>query len=259
MGRDKEPQEEHKLSLSAKVASITTLIAVIGLITAVVNNGGLNLLKAIWQPLADDKKLASAPLSTSNPTPSAPQNTTVSDTLSVPAPVVSENPILAVTTAVPIPTNNTTATSFPKNLPETECQSATPGRNLDQILQKQDKFSLTLGREVLPLLVNVEDGIYGNSRIYRKLPVEFVCNVNSSYRQLKLVYGVHGANSLANPDNKLAFTVFLDNKPVETRQVIVGSKQEWILNLQGVRNVAFRAECSVETCPSLSFAEMSLY
>jgi hypothetical protein len=257
--RDKQPQEEHKLNLSAKVASITTLIAVIGLITAVVNNGGLNLLKAIWQPLTNEKKLASTPISTPNSTPSTSQNTAVVDVASIPTPLATNTPVLYPNSTLPIPQNITAVLSFSKNLPETECQSATPGRSLEQILRKQDKFSLTLGREVLPLLVNIEDGYYGNATIYRKLPIEFVCNVNSSYRQLKLVYGVHGANTLANPDNKLGFTVFLDNKPVETRQVVVGYKQEWILNLQGVKNVAFRTECSVESCPSLSFAEMSLY
>jgi hypothetical protein len=274
MDQDKKQREEHKLSLSAKIASITTLIAVIGLITAVVNNGGLNLLKAIWQPLAEDKKLASAPVSTltSNPATSTPEVNTSADSASITAPVTSNTPGTLLTSpatvpasgslsTTPLPTNDPNTVGLLKNITETECQSATPGRNLDRILQiqKQEKFSLTLGREVLPLLASVEDGNYGNNQIYRKTPIEFVCNLNSSYKQLKLVYGVHGANQLATPDNKIIFTMFLDGKPAGVRQVVAGSKQELILNLQGVKNVAFRAECAVENCPSLSFAEMSLY
>jgi hypothetical protein len=269
MDQDKKPQEEHKLSLSAKIASITTLLAIIGLITAVVNNGGLNLLRAVWQPLAEDKKLASAPAAplTSNPPISAPEVNTSADSASITAPIVSNTPISPATvpasgtlSTTPLPINDPSIVGLSKNITETECQSGTPGRNLDRILQiqKQEKFPLTLGREVLPLLASVEDGYYGNNQIYRKTPIEFVCNVSSSYKQLKLVYGIHGANQLATPDNKIIFTMFLDGKPAGIRQVVAGSKQEWVLNLQGVKNVAFRAECAVDNCPSLSFAEMSL-
>jgi hypothetical protein len=272
MDQDKKPQEEHKLSLSAKIASITTLLAIIGLITAVVNNGGLNLLRAVWQPLAEDKKLASAPASTSDPTVSTPEVNTSADSASITAPIVSNTPGIVLTSpatvpasgilsTTPLPTNDPSIIGLSKNITETECQSGTPGRNLDRILQiqKQEKFPLTLGREVLPLLASVEDGYYGNNQIYRKTPIEFVCNLKSSYKQLKLVYGIHGANQLATPDNKIIFTMFLDGKPAGIRQVVAGSKQEWILSLQGVKNVAFRAECAVDNCPSLSFAEMSLY
>jgi hypothetical protein len=268
MDRDPKQREEHKLSLSAKIASITTLLAIVGLFTAIVNNGGLGLLKAIWQPSSADNKPASTTVPTTIPATSAPEVVTPVDNSTIATPLASNTPetILVSPTTSPvitnnpaIATNNSSTSGFSKNITETECQSATPGRDLERMLKKKDKFSLTLGREILPLFAYIEDGNYGNSQIFRQTPLEFVCNVNSSYRQLKLVYGVHGANRLATPDNKLIFTIFLDGKPVEVRQVVAGSKQEWVLNLQGVKNVAFRTECAVENCPSLSFAEMSLY
>jgi hypothetical protein len=140
-------------------------------------------------------------------------------------------------------------------LTQTECQSATPGKAIGDILRSSDNFPLTLGREVVPLLAFMGD-YYG--RIYRSEPVEIVCNLKSSYAELRLVYGVHGGNSYSLPQNKLLFSVFLNSKPAGTKEVVVGPKQQWNLNLQGVTNVSLRAECTTQTCPSLSFTEMTL-
>jgi hypothetical protein len=138
---------------------------------------------------------------------------------------------------------------------QTDCQSATPGKNLNYILSKHDNVSVTLGREVIPLFAIVGNL---NAEIDSRTPIEFVCNLKSSYKELKLVFGVHSGNSYALPNNKLMFTAFLDGKQAGTKQVVVGSKQEWILNLQGVKNVALRTECTVKTCPALYFTEMTL-
>lgn len=140
-------------------------------------------------------------------------------------------------------------------LTQTECQSATPGEAINSILRSVDNFSLTLGREVVPLLAYMGDY---SGRISRSKPIEIVCNLQSSYSELKLVYGVHGGNFYSLPNNKLLFTVFLNSKPAGTKPVVVGPKQQWNLNVQGVTNVSLRAECTTETCPSLSFTEMTL-
>ncbi len=172
--------------------------------------------------------VASLPLSTSSPSPVSSLD---------PSP---SNPVVLGSSSV---------------LTKTECQSATPGKAIGNILRSSDNFPLTLGREVVPLLAYMGDG---NERIYRSEPVEIVCNLQSSYTELILVYGVHGGNSYSLPENKLLFSVFLDSKPAGTKEVVVGSKEQWNLNLQGVTNVALRAECTTETCPSLSFTEMTL-
>ncbi|MDV2996291.1 MAG: hypothetical protein N4J56_005945 [Chroococcidiopsis sp. SAG 2025] len=139
-------------------------------------------------------------------------------------------------------------------LAQTQCQSATPGKTLDDILGGIDNFPLTLGREVVPLLVVMGN----NGAIYRSEPVEIVCNLQSSYTELQLVYGVHSGNSYSLPKNKLLFSVFLDSKPAGTKEIVVGSKQKWNLNLQSVTNVRLRAECTTAICPALSFTEMTL-
>jgi hypothetical protein len=145
----------------------------------------------------------------------------------------------------------------PSVLVKQECLSATPGYNLNYILRRPTKESVPLGREVLPLLAFMQSDEYYVS-IPANKPVELACNLKSSFKELKLVFGVHGANSYARPENKLVFGVFLDNKPAGTKQVVVGEKQEWTLPLQGVKNVSLRAECTTDSCPALSFAEMSL-
>lgn len=172
-----------------------------------------------------------------------------------PTPSLSPSPNPA--SSIPLPSSAGTVGTA-TTLLQTECQSATAGSDLNGFLGKADNFQVTLGREVLPLLVFMQDWYYKGGKIYRVRPIEFVCNLKSSYKELRLVFGVHGGNELASPSNKLTFSVFVDNKPAGTRQVVVGSKQELSVNLQGVNNVALRAECTVETCPSLSFTEMAL-
>ena len=135
------------------------------------------------------------------------------------------------------------------------CQSNTPGKSLDDILKKPSNQSVPLGRELLPLIAYMKSS---GAVIYKSEPVEFVCDVNSSFQELKLVFGVHGGNDYALPGNKLLFGVYLNGNLAGTKAVVVGSKQEWNLNLQGVKNVSLRSECTSNTCPALSFAEMSL-
>lgn len=139
---------------------------------------------------------------------------------------------------------------------ESNCESATPGRSLNEILITPSNASVPLGREVLPLLAYMT-GTY-NAVINKSRPIEFVCNLNSSFKELKLVFGVHGGNDWARPENKLLFGVYLDGNLAGTKEVIVGSKQELALNLQGVKNVSLRAECKSDNCPALCFTEMSL-
>lgn len=176
----------------------------------------------------------------------------------------SGKPIVA---SSPSTTSTADITSTPPNPPDvvsqsslldTECQTATAGASLDQILVKlKDSFSVTLGRETLPLFAYMQS-YYNSSYITLDKPVEFVCNLKSNYKELKLVFGVHGGNNYALPQNKLLFQVFLDNKPVARKEVAVGAKQELSLNLSGVKNVSLRAECNTQYCPALSFTEMSL-
>jgi hypothetical protein len=175
---------------------------------------------------------------------------------SVPLPSVTPSPSPALS-----PEASTSTSPIINNLPttllQTDCQSATPGVSLDQLLRKVDNFPLTLGREVVPLLAYIGDW---NASISRSQPLEFVCNLQSGYKQLKLVYGIHGGNRYALPNKKIIYSVFLDGKLASTQPklIIVGSKQSWNLNVENVKNIAFRAECATEICPSLSFTEMTL-
>ncbi|MEO1428415.1 MAG: hypothetical protein AAFV71_04980 [Cyanobacteria bacterium J06633_8] len=136
-----------------------------------------------------------------------------------------------------------------------KCASATPGSSLRNMFRSKNDSSVTFGKEVLPLFAYIS----GNNRsISGKTPLEFVCNLNSSYQQLNFVFGVHSANSYALPENNISFQVFLDSELAGNKQVVVGQKQEWKLNLQGVKNISLRAECTTNKCPALSFSEMSL-
>jgi hypothetical protein len=174
---------------------------------------------------------------------------------SVPLPSTPSPPLAS--SPEPSTSNSPTTNNLPTTILQTECQSATPAVNLDGLLRKVDNFSLTLGREVVPLLAYIGDY---NASISRSQPLEFVCNLQSGYKQLKLVYGVHGGNRLALPNKKIIFSVFLDGKLAGTqpKSIVVGSKQAWTLNVQNIKNIAFRAECMTEICPSLSFTEMTL-
>jgi hypothetical protein len=175
---------------------------------------------------------------------------------SVPSPSVAPSPSPTLSPEVSV-SISPTINGLPTTLLQTDCQSATPGVSLDGLLRKVDNFPLTLGREVVPLLAYVGDW---NASISRSQPLEFVCNLQSGYKQLKLVYGIHGGNKYALPNKKIMYSMFLDGKlaSVQPKSVMVGAKQIWNLNIENVKNIAFRVECMTEICPSLSFTEMTL-
>ncbi len=175
---------------------------------------------------------------------------------SVPPPSIAPSPSPALSPEASA-SISPVANNLPTTILQTDCQSATPGVNLDGLLRKVDNFPLTLGREVLPLLAYIGDW---NASISRSQPLEFVCNLQSGYKQLKLVYGIHGGNRFALPNKKIIYSVFLDGKLAGTQPklIVVGSKQTWNLNVENVKNIAFRVECATEVCPSLSFTEMAL-
>ncbi|TBR58118.1 hypothetical protein B4U84_19440 [Westiellopsis prolifica IICB1] len=196
-----------------------------------------------------------------SPSPS-PTELPASPTNSV-SPIVTETPSVSpsesVTPAIPvstaIPTSTISATPIlQSSLLNTDCQSATPGWRVENILKKVDE-SGSVGGEVLPILVDI--GGY-NRYIEAGQPLEAVCNLNGSFTELNLVYGVNSGNRYAFKDNKLVFRVDLDNKTVEAKEVIVGEKYTSNLNLQGVKNVKLRVECLKKYCPPLSIAQMSL-
>jgi hypothetical protein len=208
---------------------------------------------------------------TASPTPTVAETPTASPTPTVAeTPTASPTPIVAETpTASPTPIVTESPTASPSSpsaiLLKQNCQTATPGISLYSdsfslgILTKTSGISITLGREVLPLLAYMSTDSNGDAIIRASKPAEFVCNLQSSFKELKLVFGVHSGNGAARPENKLLLEVFLDGKPAGTREVVVGSKQEWTLNIQGVKNVSLRAECTIDKfCPALSFTEMSL-
>ena len=190
----------------------------------------------------------------STPSPSP----TITSESSIPSPIatVSSTPSpTEVVTPVATPSQSPTISSATQSsLINTDCQSATPGFEIENVLKKVNK-SASIGGEVLPLVVNI-GGYYDNVEAGK--PFEAVCNLNNSFTELRLVYGVDSSNRYAVPENKLIFRVELDNKPVETQEVVEGKKYTVNLNLQGVKNVKLRAECVNKDCPSLSISEMSL-
>ncbi len=181
------------------------------------------------------------------PTPQSPTITSESPTLPTP-----QSPI-------PSPPSNTNSpdssgTSSPGVLyTATKCLSDTPGVNIDQMLHSPNNSQITIGKEFVSEIANI-------STYYNQLtpqPFEFVCNLHSSYKELRLVFGVNDAHPYAQPSNKIDLQVLLDKKPAETRQITVGTKQTLVLNLQDKNTVALRVSCT-STCPPLSFTEMGL-
>jgi len=169
------------------------------------------------------------------------------------SPGASPSPIPSPESKTNLPLNSTNKST---PLWKTNCGSATTGLNLKYILKTSTGNYVTFGREMFPLVAYI--GRYYDTISVRE-PIEFVCNLNSNYKNLNFAFGVHSANRYALPKNKLLFQVFLDGKLAESKQVIAGKKQELNLNLQDVNNVSLRVECISEyKCPALSFSEMSL-
>lgn len=195
------------------------------------------------------KDVVSSSPAESNPQPSTfgnPVSSSPSDNSAPP----SSSPTL-------LPTSASTA-SF---LLKTECQSSTPGSSLDRILKEPDNGKVSINREVSPLLAVMYDWIADNGyarNIYSKRPLEFVCNLNSSYKKLDLVFGIADDHPLASPENELMFTVFADGKQIGSREIVAGSKQEWSVDVASINDVALRVECTVKSCPYLGFTEMML-
>lgn len=191
--------------------------------------------------------------STPSPSPTITAQSPISSPSAIASPTTS--PVEVATPVVTPSQSPTISSGTQSSLINTDCQSATPGLDIERVLRKVDK-SASIGGEVLPLVVNIGSNYY--EFIEGGQPFEAVCNVNNSFSELKLVYGVDSSNRYAIPDNKLIFKVELDNKPGEIQEVAVGKKYTANLSLQGVKNVKLRAECINKQCPSLSFTEMSL-
>jgi Carboxypeptidase regulatory-like domain len=136
---------------------------------------------------------------------------------------------------------------------DSTCQSSTPGTPIENILFRSGG-KLTFGKEIVESVAFVG----GSGTIYGSSPIEFVCGLTDSYKELKMEFGVNSANNYAFPGNKIEFEVFLDGKSAGKRIVATGGKQQWPLNIQGIHNISFRAICLTEYCPELFFSELSL-
>lgn len=185
-----------------------------------------------------------------------------------PSPTVSSispspSPSPTVSPTLPIPSTSPTVSSIsrsPSPSPQvlytaTQCLSDTPGISLNQILHSPNNSTITIGKEFVSEIANISN-YYGYQEITSQ-PLEFICSLNSSYKQLRLVFGVNDVNPLSQPSNKIQFEILLDNKSAATQQVTVGPKQTLDLDVQGIKTVALRVACT-STCPPLSFTEMEL-
>jgi hypothetical protein len=89
-------------------------------------------------------------------------------------------------------------------------------------------------------------------------PVELACQLRYNYKELKLVFGVNSANPYARKDNKLLLKVYRDGKSAGEKEVVVGRKREWKIDLDDVKNVSLQVKCKSEKCPAIAFSEMLL-
>ncbi len=149
----------------------------------------------------------------------------------------------------PIPENKST-------LLDSNCQSSTAGNTIENMFHKGG-VKFTFGKEIVEGIAFIGSTDF-DSNIQKSSPIEFVCGLSNSYKELKTIFGIHSANSYALAANKIEFEIFLDSKSAGKKIVSIGNKQEWSFNIQGVRNVSFKAICMTEVCPSLSFSELSL-
>jgi hypothetical protein len=151
------------------------------------------------------------------------------------------------------------------SLTNKECISATPGLSIEDILVKPFNVSFVVAKEVFPVTSLISSGTERAEDTWNTLailsgnqPVELACNLRYSYKELKLVFGVNTANPYATKDNKITFKVYLDGDSKGEKEVVVGRKREWKLNLEGVKNISFKVQCKKDKCPALAFSEMSL-
>ena len=135
----------------------------------------------------------------------------------------------------------------------TKCLTDTPGIDISQMLHSPSNPQITIGKEFVSEIANIS---YYN-QVTQSQPLEFLCNLHSSYKKLKLVFGVNDANPLSQPSNKIQLEALLDNNSAEIRQVTVGVKQTLELNVQGRNTVGIKVSCT-STCPPLSFIDMDL-
>ncbi len=179
-------------------------------------------------------------------TPSTPTNPSPSP--NIPEPSISPTPII---------TNSPEASATSSSVvlyTATKCISTTPGWNIDQMLHGSNNSTISIGKEIVSEIANIS-GSY--NLLSQSQPLEFVCGLNSSYKELKLVFGIADGHSYAQPNNKIDLQVFLDKKPADTRQVTVGAKQTLVVKVQGINNLGLRVSCT-STCPPLSFLDMGL-
>ena len=214
-------------------ASVVTVLALVrlGLI------GGKSLTQSPSPSIISESPIPTTPSTLSNPEPSP----------TIPEPVISPTPII---------TNSPEASAASSGVLyiATKCLSTTSGiDNINSMLRSPNSSQISIGKEIVSEIANIS---YYN-QVSQSQPLEFVCGLNSSYKELKLVFGIDDANRYAQPSNKIELQVFLDKKPAEARQVTVGAKQTLVVKVEGIKNLGLRVSCT-STCPPLSFVDMGL-
>ncbi|MEH2061356.1 MAG: hypothetical protein V7K50_03640 [Nostoc sp.] len=249
--RDKNSTEQYQNTTERKRMSLKSRIYLIAGGLTVTFVGGSVITVLVLQRLGLISSNSSIPLSSPSRIPESPVPSTPSTSTNPSAsPTISESPI----SPTPIITNSSSPiTSSPGVLyTATKCISDTPGYDISQMLHSPNNAQITIGKEFVSEIANIS---YGNQLTPQ--PLEFICNLHSSYKKLNLVFGVNDANPLSQPSNKIQLEIFLDNKSAETRQVTVGAKQTLSLNVEGKNTVGLKVSCT-STCPPLGFLDMGL-
>ncbi|MDJ0733977.1 MAG: hypothetical protein QNJ47_07825 [Nostocaceae cyanobacterium] len=169
-------------------------------------------------------------------------------------------------TSISTPNSSSSNSSISDNkstpLWQTECDSATSGRSLKSILSisKNNDKTVIYKTKVLRRVASMVGSFYSSSSdISPKKPIQFSCNLSPGYQILNLEFGIHKKYKQARPENQLFFQVFLDDKALPKKEVVLGEKNKLIVKVQGVKNVSLRVECISESrCTPLNFSKMSL-
>jgi hypothetical protein len=172
-------------------------------------------------------------------------------------PEVKASNIPAESTPTSTPVKSEVADDNKSTLLESTCVSSTPGHSVENMFRKEEGKA-TFGREMVASIASIGMLGYPNNSISRTTNIEFVCGLNNSYKELKMVFGVHSADSLAQPANKIELEVFLNGKSAGKKIVAVGARQEFPLNVKGAQDISFKLSCLKDICPPLIFSEMSL-
>jgi hypothetical protein len=220
------------------VILIFTLIGALAVLERLGLIGGKSSTQSPSPSIISESPIPTTPSTSTNPSP----------TPTIPEPSISPTPII---TNSPEPI---AASSSGVLYIATKCLSTTSGiDNINRMLQSPNNSQISIGKEIVSEIANIS--YYKQLR--QSQPLEFVCGLNSNYKELKLVFGIDDANRYAQPSNKIELQVFLDKKPADTRQVTVGPKQTLVVKVEGINNLGLRVSCT-STCPPLSFLDMGL-